>query len=255
MTKEIERLHSHTIICGVGRMGTILARELYASGKPFVVIDCDERRLQAAEDRGYLVINGDATEESILEQAGIRRASALATVLSDDATNVFITITAREMNSQVMIVARGENPRTEKKLLGCGANRVVLPTAIGATKVAQLIIRPTAENMLEQLTSEGNMNEDLGHIGLQFDELEVAPESPLVNKALSNIEVRSNHGFLVVGIRHIDGSTVLNPLPDTTLLAGDVVIVLGHKDDIPQLAQRFASTRHKMTYRGVTVET
>lgn len=254
MTKEIDRLTDHTIICGVGRMGTILARELHASGKPFVVVDCDERRLQAAEDCGYLVINGDATEEHVLERAGIHRASALATVLSDDATNVFITITAREMNSQVMIVARGENPRTEKKLLGCGANRVVLPTAIGATKVAQLIIRPTAENFLEQLTSAGNTNEELGLIGLQFDELEVTSGSPLVNRSLNNIEVRSNHGFLIIGIRHTDGSTVLNPPSDTTLLEGDVVIVLGQKDDIPQLAERFASTGNKMTYRGVTVE-
>ena len=255
MTREIERLHDHTIICGVGRMGTILARELSAAGRPFVVIDCDDRRLQAAEDQGYLVINGDATEENVLEQAGIRRASALATVLSEDATNVFITITAREMNPDAMIIARGENPRTEKKLLGCGANRVVLPTAIGATKVAQLIIRPTAENMLEQWTNQGNMNEELGHIGLQFDELEVAPGSSLVDQALSNIEVRSNHGLLIVGIRHVDGSTVLNPRSDTSLLAGDVVIVLGHSDDIPQLAERFSSKASKLTYRGVSIET
>lgn len=255
MTREIERLNNHTIICGVGRMGTILARELHAAGREFVVIDCDQRRLQAAEDHGYLVIEGDATEEVILEQAGIRRATALATVLSDDATNVFITITGREMNSQLMIIARGENPRTEKKLLGCGANRVVLPTAIGATKVAQLIIRPTAENMLEQLTSQGNINEELGHIGLQFDELEVTANSSLVNKALNNIEVRSNHGFLIVGIRRVDGSTVMNPSSDTILLAGDVVIVLGHSDDIPQLAERFRATTNKIMYRGVTVET
>jgi len=254
MTREIERLSNHAIICGVGRMGTILARELHASGKPFVVIDCDQHRLQAAEDRGYLVISGDASEELTLEQAGIRRAAVLATVLSEDATNVFITITAREMNPEVMIIARGENPRTEKKLLGCGANRVVLPTAIGASKVAQLIVRPTAENMLEQLTHEGNINEELGHIGLQFDELEVAPGSSLIDKALNSIEVRSNHGFLIVGIRRADGTTAMNPRSDTTLLAGDVVIVLGHSDDIPQLAQRFSTIGSRMMYRGVTVE-
>ncbi len=251
---EIDRLTGHTIICGVGRMGTILARDLYAAQKPFVVIDSDERRLQAAEDRGYWVINGDATEEYVLEQAGIRRAAVLATVLSADATNVFVTITAREMNPDVMIIARGENPRTEKKLLGCGANRVVLPTAIGASKVAQLIIRPTAENMLEQLAQQVSLKDELGTIGLQFDELEVSPGSPLANQPLSNIEVRSNHGFLIVGIRHADGSTTLNAAADTKLLEGDVVIVLGHKDDIPQLAERFSSKSKKMTYRGVTIE-
>jgi len=253
MTKDIDRLEKHTIICGVGRMGTILARELYSSGKPFVVVDCDERRLQSAEDQGYLVINGDATEENILEEAGIRRASVLATVLSEDAINVFVTITAREMNPDVLVIARGENPRTEKKLLGCGANKVVLPTAIGAKKLAQMIIRPSAENILEELTGQSDMNEELGRIGLHFDELEVAAGSPLVNKALSDIELRSNHGFLIVGMRRADGSTLLNPPSGTTLSPGDAVIVLGHDDDIPQLAERFSPTASKLMYRGATV--
>lgn len=255
MMRDIERLENHTIVCGVGRMGTILARELHASGKPFVVIDCDERRLQHAADLGYLVLSGDATDEFVLDQAGIRRASVLATVLSEDASNVFITITAREMNPGVMIIARGENPRTEKKLLGCGANKVVLPTAIGATKVAQLIIRPTAENMLEQITHQGGLSDELGHIGLQFSELEVAEGSSLANRAISDLKVRSNHGFLIVGVRHADGTTSLNPAPDTRLRAGDTVIVLGYDDNMPQLAKCFSSPASKITYRGVTIET
>lgn len=254
MTRGIERLQDHTVVCGVGRMGTILARELQAAGKSFVVIDSDERRLQQAEERGYLVIHGDATEEFILEQAGIRRAAVLASVLSEDATNVFITITAREMNPQLMIIARGENPRTEKKLLGCGANKVVLPTAIGATKVAQLIVRPTAENMLEQLKHQSTMNDDLGQIGLKFDELQVAEGSALVDKALGEIELKSKQGLLIVGIRHQDGRTDLKPAMSTRLSAGDVVIVLAHATDIPQLAERFLNKGQKLTYRGVTVE-
>ncbi|WP_417386469.1 potassium channel family protein [Gimesia sp.] len=254
MTKEIERLSGHTIICGVGRMGSILAKNLHAAKKPFVVIDCDERRLKAAEDQGYWVINGDASEEYILEQAGIRRASVLATVLSADATNVFVTITAREMNPDVMIIARGENPKTEKKLLGCGANRVVLPTAIGASKVAQLIMRPTMENMLEQLTSEGAITDELGHFGLQFEELQVTPGSTFVNKTLDKIEVRSDRGFLVVAIRRADGEVEQNLAPDTILLEGDSVIVLVHSNDIPHLSEKFAAKGIKITYRGVTAE-
>ena len=100
--------------------------------------------VSSAEDQGFLVINGDATDEFVLEQAGIHRAAVLASVLSDEAKNVFVTITARELNPEITIIARGENPSTEKKLLGCGADKVVLPTAIGAAKVVQLIIRPTA---------------------------------------------------------------------------------------------------------------
>ncbi|UUO06080.1 potassium channel protein [Blastopirellula sp. J2-11] len=254
MTKDIEKLSGHTILCGVGRMGSILARELHAEGKPFVVIDADDARLQAADAMGYLIIKGDATEEFVLEQAGIRQASVLATVLSADATNVFVAVTAREMNPDLMIIARAENPRTEKKLIGCGANKVVLPTAIGAKKLAQMIIRPSAENMLEQLTHRSDMNEELGRIGLQFDELQVAEGSTLVNKQLGDIELRSNHGFLIVGIRRLDGSTMLNPPANTLLAAGDIVIVLGHDDDIPQLAERFSATKGKIMYRGAMID-
>ena len=254
MTKGIERLSGHTIICGVGRLGTILARELQASGRPFVVIDTDLRRLQDAEDRGYLVLHGDATEEDILEQAGIERASTVAAVLSLDATNVFVTITAREMNPDVTIIARGENPRTEKKLLGCGANKVVLPTAIGAQKVAQLITRPTAESILEQIQEQSTMLDDLSQIGLQVNELVVSSDSDLANRAISEIEIRGNHSFLIVGIRQVNGAVQLNPQPTEILQPGDVVIVLGHQDDLPEIARRFVRKRPKMTYRGITVE-
>ena len=98
------------------------------------------------------------------------------------------------------------------------------------------------------------MIDDLGQIGLQFDELVVQPNSSLVDRAISEIEIRSNHGFLIVGIRHVDGDNEIHPDPSTKLLAGDVVIVLGHKDDIPELANRFSSKPRKMTYRGVSIE-
>lgn len=254
MTRDIEALEGHTIVCGIGRMGTILARDLQSAAKPFVVIEMDESRGKHAEEKGYLVLSGDATEESVLEQAGIDRAAVLATVLSDDATNVFVTITARAMNPDLMIIARGENPRTERKLLGSGADKVVLPTAIGASKVAQLIIRPSAESLLGQLTSQSDLNDELGQIGLRFGELTVEEGSALIGSPLSAIEVRSNHGFLIVALRRADRSTVVNPPSDTTLTARDVVIVLGHDDDIPQLAQRFSSTAKTITYRGVTLE-
>lgn len=254
MMRDIELLEQHTIICGMGRMGSILAKELAQADRPFVVIDCDEFRIQAAEEQGYLVIRGDATEESVLERAGIEKARSLASVLSEDAINVFVTVTARAMKPDLLIIARGENPRTEKKLLSCGADRVILPTAIGAAKVAQLVIRPSAESMLEQLANQAHMNEELQQIGLQFDELRVEADSSLAGRSLSEIEVRGNHGFLVVGIRHQEGRTSINPDGSTMLNAGDVVIILGHNDDIPQLAKRFTAKREKITYRGATME-
>jgi len=254
MTKGIERLSQHTIVCGIGRLGTILAAELHAAGKPFVAIDADLQRVQEAEERGFLIIHGDATDEHILEQAGIRRASTVASVLSQDAINVFVTITAREMNPDVTIIARGENPRTEKKLLHAGADKVVLPTAIGAHKLAQMIIRPTAENMLEQIQQQSSMIDDLGQIGLRFDEIKVEPHSPMEGSKISEIEIRSNHGFLIVGIRRGDGTNQINPDPQTVLSSGDVVIALGHKDDIPELAKRFSAKKTKIVYRGATLD-
>ena len=254
MTKGIERLRQHTIVCGVGRMGTILCRELHAAGRSFVVIDTNEQRLQDAEDQGYLVMHGDATEEHILDQAGIDRATTLATVLSDDATNVFVTITAREMNPHITIIARGENPRTERKLIGCGANKVILPTAIGASKVAQLIIRPSADSVLRQLSEERWLNEELAHIGLQFDEVVIAESSPWVNKALRDVEVRSRLGCLIVGIRRPDGSMLSNPPADTQLVAQDTLIVLGRENDALQLAARHNAPSPRITYRGVSSE-
>ncbi len=250
MTKEIDSLHQHTILCGFGRLGSTLAKELHAAGKPFVAVDSDPRRLRDAEEHGYLTIQGDATDEMALEQAGIQRAAMVATVLSDDAKNVFVTITAKAMNPDVLIIARGENPSTEKKLLGCGASHVILPTAIGARKVAQLILRPTAENLLEQIANQDAIGEELGQIGLRFDEFKVSPDSALINRALSEIELRSNHGFLIVGIRRVDGTRQLNPPPDTVLNQGDLVVVLGHADDIPKLAVKFSTVQPQITYRG-----
>lgn len=253
MNLEIDRLDKHTILCGIGRLGSILARELADNKKPFVAIDSDPQRLHEAEERGYLVIHGDATEEEVLERAGIGRAATIATVLSDDATNVFVTITARELNPKAAIIARAENPRTEKKLLGSGASQVVLPTAIGAQRVAQLIIRPTAENLLQQIQEQSSLIGDLGNIGLEFHELRVQAHSPLANRAISDIEIRSNHGFLIVGIRRAHGATTLNPEPATRLEVDDIVVVLGHKNDMPALERRFSNPQ-RMTYRGLTIE-
>ncbi|MEM1305049.1 MAG: potassium channel family protein, partial [Planctomycetota bacterium] len=127
MTRGIEELAGHTILCGFGRAGRILGEELKAAGASFVVVDQDEAKLNDAESRGMLIVQGNATEEDALERAGVARAATLATVLPDDAANVFITLTARELNPDLEIIARAENPSTEKKLLRSGATRVVLP--------------------------------------------------------------------------------------------------------------------------------
>lgn len=139
ISRGVDSLRNHTIICGFGRIGRILASELDALGVPFVVIERGAERLQEATDHGYLVVMGDAEDEDVLRRAQILHAAKLATVLPDDASNVFITLTARELSDKLEIIARGENPKTERKLLQSGANNVVMPASIGAMKIASLI--------------------------------------------------------------------------------------------------------------------
>jgi voltage-gated potassium channel len=251
MTKGIERLSGHTIVCGIGRLGSILAKELHAAGKPFVAIDGDIDRLRGLEEQGYLVIHGDATEEEVLEKAGIRRAAMLASVLSMDSVNVFVTITARAMNPELVIIARGENPRTEKKLLGCGANRVVLPTAIGAEKVAQLIIRPAAEDLLSQISQRAAMLPELNELGLEFNEVTIEGDSALIQARIADVELSNQQSLLVVGLRRADGSSQLHPPAETVLDAGDTLVFLGHASDVPKLRRKLASGGPTLTYRGV----
>lgn len=252
MGKDIDRLDDHTIICGYGRMGMSLAAELDAAGKPYVAIDTAPVD-QVRSDSGRLFIHGDATDEHILEQAGIERAAVVATVLSDDATNVFVTLTARAMNPALTIVARCDSRTTESKLRTCGADTVVMPTDIGAKSMSHLIVRPTAESLLAQIADSGEA--DLAHLGLEFDELELRGSSPWTYRTLAELEVRGAHGYLVVGIRRADGSTVLHPSPDFSLTVGDRVIVLGYEDDIPHLASRATVAPSSVTYRGVKTET
>lgn len=249
MNRDIDALSGHTIICGYGRMGSSLARELEAAGRPFVAIDADAEAI-ARSGGGRLLIAGDATDEHVLERAGIHRASVVATVLSDDATNVFVTLTARAMNPSLVIIARGENRRTEGKLRTCGADQVVMPTDIGASKMAQLIVRPTAEQVLEQMATSGDV--DLVHLGLELDELELGADSPWVNRMIGEIEVRGAHSYLIVGVRTTDGTMHMHPSADLRLAIGDSVVVLGYHDDIPTLGARV--TPRTVTYRGVTNE-
>ena len=250
MKREIDALSGHTIVCGFGRMGRSLAAELQGAGHPFVAIDPGPEAAEHAAQHDILLLSGDASDEDLLEAAGIDRASVLAAVLSDDATNVFITLTAKAMNPELLLIARGENRRTEQKLRHCGADRVVLPTEIGATRISQLIVRPTAEEMLEAISTTGDL--DLGTLGLEFDEIELQPSSPLANRLIGELEVRGAYGYLIVGIRSENGSTTMHPSADTRLAIGDRLIVLGYRDDMPELGSKAGSTPSTMTYRGTT---
>ncbi|MEW4526926.1 NAD-binding protein [Maioricimonas sp. JC845] len=248
MTKGIERLANHVIVCGYGRVGQILARELSDAEQDFVIVDTDKDRLRQAEERGYLVVLGDATEEFVLESAGVERASVLACVLPDDVKNVFITLTAHDLNPQLEIVARGESPSSRQKLIRSGASRVVLPATIGAAKIAQLILRPTAESLLAGDAIEDRFNDELQQIGLNFCEVTIPDDSPLIATPLAELEAGSAAGWLVVAVRRADGSVERSVTPGAELRAGDTVILLGHCDSVPELRRQ--AERKQVTYRG-----
>lgn len=251
MSQGIERLQGHALICGFGRVGRMLARDLSAAAFPFVVIDSCEQRLTEAQALGYLTVLGNASDEQILETAGIKRARVLATVLPDDAANVFITLSARELNGTLEIIARAEDPATEKKLIRSGANRVVMPAFIGATKISHMITRPSAEELLQEQSGAVPLNEELFKIGLELAQIEVAQQSPLVGRLIREIESGSG-GFVIIAVRQADGTLLRDPRDDLQLAAGDVVILVGHSAALPQLRQK-AKTKSTLSYRGASV--
>ncbi|MCU0526692.1 MAG: potassium channel protein [Elainella sp. Prado103] len=247
--KDLANLSQHAIVCGYGRIGQVLARKLTEAGQDFVIIDNDIDRLNSAEENGFRVYEGNATEEYTLLAAGIERARVLATVLPDDASNVFITLTARGLNPNLEIVARGEMPSTEKKLKLAGADHVVSPASISGMRMANLITHPNALEFLDQSEERTRLNELLAQIDVQVDELIIPADSPLLGKTIGDLEVRGKGTFIVVALRKSDGEIITHPDHDLPLLAKDIVIVLGHRGDIPKFNHLFR-LKSQLRYRG-----
>ena len=249
MKREIDLLKDHVIICGYGRIGQILAHQMEVAHQPFVLIDNDEHRVAQAEGKGFLVQMGSAADENILEAAGIMQAKFLATVLPDDAINVFITLTARGLNPDLIILARGEYPSTEKKLLQAGADRVVSPAAIGALRMSHMITHPAAMDFLEEDDGRNSLNELLAQIDVQVEELVISHNSNLMGSTVGSVQARGKGTFIVVALRQAIGSTIINPAHEAFLEEGDTLIVMGHLGDIPKFARHHA-TKREIQYRG-----
>ncbi|MEY2858629.1 MAG: hypothetical protein RLZZ74_2942 [Cyanobacteriota bacterium] len=249
--RDIKSLDNHAIICGFGRIGQTIAQQLIKDRQSFVIIDRESDRVAKAEQMGFLATIGNATDENILIFAGIEKAKVLATVLPDDAANVFITLTARGLNQSLIILARGELSTTEKKLKLAGADRVVLPAIIGGMRMANLITRPTATDFLKSKRDRHYFDELLSQINVQIDELVIKKSSTLANKSVGQIEVRGKGAFMIVAIRREDQTVVKNPDPRVILRPGDTVIVMGHQGDAPHFA--FNEMKSKMRYRGSSI--
>lgn len=226
MNTDIGRLRNHVIVCGFGRLGLFLARDLRVGGVDFVIIERRETRFEEARGLGFLCLCADATEEETLLRAGIARARALATVLPDDAANVFITLSARSLNRAMTIIARGESPSTEKKLRHAGANEVVLPAHIGAERVAELLLYSGEMSAARQSPRMRETEADLRRMGLDL-ELVVARAGGFAELTVAEIERRGRHAFLVVAIERQGGRDTDRPQPQTRVEVGDGVMILG----------------------------
>jgi len=226
MDKQVSKLKDHYIICGFGRIGKIICETLKENSRTFVVIENVQEELEAAEKLGYTVLGGEAADDDILIRARIDRAKGLIAVVSTDADNLFITLTARVLNPRLFILARSSGVRgAETKLIRAGANKVISPYSIGARRMAHLIVKPTVIDFID-LTMHA------GELGLRMEELIVKSGSSIANKTLLESGIRRDHDMIVVAIKRADREMMFNPGPKTEIFPGDILIVLGEHDQI-----------------------
>jgi voltage-gated potassium channel len=230
-SRQVDTVTDHAVICGFGRIGQVLAHELDEENFPFVVVDLDEARLALAGEKGYLFVKGNATEEETLLRAHLERATVLATVLPQDSLNVFITLTARNLNRNLRIIARGEQTSTEKKLLQAGADEVVLPANIGGTRIAHSITRPATMNFLGE--KGGLASKDLGRLGIEIDELRLHRHTHLIGKTVVELQKLAEGQLLVLALQREDGSVLRSGFLDERLEEGDAVIIIGRTKALP----------------------
>ena len=227
LVKLIKGLKDHYIICGFGRIGEIIARQLKERGIPVVIIENKPENLSRLEEAGYYAVAGDATREEVLQEAGIDRARGLVAVVGSDADNVYIVLTARSLKPGLYIVARAEESGAEKKLLRAGADRVESPYEMGGRKMAHAILRPTVTTFMELAMTEG--------VEWSMEEVRVGEGSALAGVALKDSGIRQKLDLILVAIKRADGAMLFNPTLETPILAGDTLIALGMRHNLEML--------------------
>jgi voltage-gated potassium channel len=227
MNTQIDKLDRHVIVCGFGRIGVALSRELRAGGYSFVLIERDEAGAANARRLGYLCLQGDATEAAMLRDAGVMRARTLATVLPNDAANVFITLRARGLNPDLEIIARGEMPGTEPMLLQAGANKVVLPTHIGAERIAELIMYQATAQFIHGSPRMHEFEQVLHSLGLELELIEAAHGSRIAGQTIEAIERQGGGALFIVRVNRPGGEAINDPDGKTVIQAGDGVVIVG----------------------------
>lgn len=221
MEREIAKMRNHYIVCGAGRVGEVIVRELVHTRRQVVVIDRDAEKVSAlGRELNVPFLIGDATEESVLLAAGIERATGLLAALGNDHDNLFLVLTARFLNPNLRIIARGNHPSVVNKMLKAGADEVVLPETSGGLRMVSLMVRPTAVSFLDQMLRERE-------ISLRVEEVTLNPSSPLVGKKLAELKLPQQWNILVLAYQQSDGTLTYNPPADLELRQGMTLIVMG----------------------------
>jgi len=240
MTRLIDKLENHVIVCGYGRVGKSAAITLRDSKRPIVILDFDQEQIEDALTAGFTVLHADATKDDALIQAGIERAWGLIICTGDDARNLFIVLSARALNPSLYIVARTVDASNEQKMIRAGANRVVSPYRIGGKHMANIVVRPHVTDFLDVVTLDGG-------IELWLEELVIQPDSVLVGRTVGQSNIRRATGVTLVALLRSGGGTV-TPDADTTLEAGDELIVLGTREQLSKL-EELTGIQHFMDHR------
>ncbi|PYP86402.1 MAG: potassium channel protein [Candidatus Angelobacter sp. Gp1-AA117] len=228
MEREITHLKNHYIICGAGRVGNSVARELARKPCPFVVIESNERSL-AELDPKWLVLVGDAASEKTLREAGIDRARGLVAATTTDATNIYIVLTAKSLNPGLKIIARASEDRAERHLKTAGADVVISPYAAAGHRIAQSFLRPNVLDFLDIATDR------TGKLEMVIEEIQVSEQSPLAGKTVGNSGIHHNYGVMVLAIRGIHGDIRFNPRATDLINAGDFLIAMGEPTQLIKL--------------------
>ncbi|MGD0695859.1 MAG: potassium channel protein [Terriglobia bacterium] len=226
MLKQIRELKDHFIVCGAGEVGQHVVKELMKTRNLFVVIDHDEARIEKMHQLGdFPMLKGDAMDEELLLSAGLANAKGLATVLPEDKDNLMITVTARQLNPSLRIVARVAEARMADKLIRAGASSAVSPNTIGGLRVASELVRPHVVGFLDMMLKEETKT-------LRVEEISVGQGSPWVGKTIHATELHRRFEVLALALRRLDGKVHYNPHGETILAVGDVLVVMGDVDMI-----------------------
>ena len=235
MIKNISKLKNHYIICGYGRMGAVIARELDEKNQKFLIIENNEQKVEIIRSKGMLCINGDATSDEILQNAQIDQAAGVAVVLDTDQENLFVTMTIKTTNPDIFLLSRCAKEYNESKLLRAGANKVINPYKAGGHRMAEMLSKPQVEDSISVVSPKH------ADLNLTLDEISLKNCKEYDNVTINDSKIRENYDVNIVGIIKDNGESIINPEPDTLLNTNDIILLIGDEDKMSVFKEQLPS--------------